>query len=146
MVATLRWNRDNAPQQLESGADPSRWPADRRLEYACAGHPPALLVDAVPGTVQPLKAKGVPIGLVPQVKYESAVTAVPPNARLYLLSDGTYEVEKPDGGMLTVEDLAQFMRRAPAGAADLDDWWKYLQQLHGSPALEDDYSIVRFQF
>lgn len=120
-------------------------PADRRLEYACAGHPPALLIDAL-GTLQPLKTKGVPIGFVPQVKYESRVTTIPLNARLYLLSDGTYEVEKPGGGMLSVADLAQFMSRSSLSASDLDEWWKYLLQLHGDPLLEDDYSIVRFHF
>lgn len=143
----------NETYQMESASDLyfTLWygvyrPADRLLEYACAGHPPALLIDAGQTTVQQLKTKGVPIGLVPQVQYECAVTAVPPNARLYLLSDGTYEVEKPDGEMLRVEDLAHFMRCAPASTSDLDDWWQYLLQLHGGPALEDDYSIVRFHF
>jgi hypothetical protein len=48
--------------------------------------------------------------------------------------------------MLTVADLAQFMSRPSLGASDLDEWLKYLQQLHGGALLEDDYSIVRFHF
>jgi sigma-B regulation protein RsbU (phosphoserine phosphatase) len=92
-------------------------PADRQLEYACAGHPPALLIDAIPS-----------------------------DTVLYLVSDGTYEVEKPGGGMLNVNDLAQFLSRSTAGASDLDEWWKYLVQVRGGTALEDDYSLVRFHF
>lgn len=143
----------NETYQMESGGDLyfTLWygvyrPADRQLEYACAGHPPALLIDAELGTVQPLKVKGVPIGLVPRVEYECGRTPVPRNSRLYLLSDGTYEVEKPDGGMVTVEELAQFMRSSSPGAADLDEWWRYLVRLRGGLALDDDFSIVRFEF
>jgi sigma-B regulation protein RsbU (phosphoserine phosphatase) len=121
-------------------------PADRQLEFACAGHPPALLIDGPTHTVRNLKVKGVPIGFLPQIKYESSTMTIPPNARLYLLSDGTYEIEKPDGGMLSVDDLAQFLRHSSAGAADLDEWWERLLKLHGGVALEDDYSIVRFHF
>lgn len=64
----------------------------------------------------------MPIGLAPQVEYECARMTIAPNARLYRLSDGAYEVEKPDGGMLTIEELAQFMRRSSLGALDLDEW------------------------
>ncbi len=143
----------NETYQMDTGTDLyfTLWygvyhPADRRLEYSCAGHPPALLIDPELGTVQFLKAKGVPIGFLPQVKYECRTITIPCNARLYLLSDGTYEVDKPGGGMLTVEDLAQFMNRSSLGAADLDEWWKYLLQLQGGALLQDDYSIVRFHF
>jgi serine phosphatase RsbU (regulator of sigma subunit) len=143
----------NDTYQMQTGSDLyfTLWygvyrPADRQLEYACAGHPPALLIDADLGAVHLLKAKGVPIGFVPQVKYDSRVTTIPRNARLYLISDGTYEVEKPDGRMLSVAELAQFMSRPSLGTSDLDEWFKYLLQLHGGALLEDDYSIVRFHF
>ena len=143
----------NETYQMESGSDLyfTLWygvyrPADRKLEYACAGHPPALLIDADQGAVQPLKVKGVPIGLVPDAEYECGRTIVQRSSRLYLFSDGTFEVEKPDGQILTVGDLAQFMSRSSQGASDLDDWWRHVLQLHGGSALDDDFSIVRFQF
>jgi serine phosphatase RsbU (regulator of sigma subunit) len=143
----------NETYQMQSGSDLyfTLWygvyrPTDRQLEYACAGHPPALLIDADHGAVQPLKVKGVPIGLIPEVEYACGRTTIPRNSRLYLLSDGTFEVEKPDGEMLTVAELAQFMSRSSHGASDLDEWWRHLLRLHGGPVLDDDFSIVRFQF
>ena len=143
----------NDTYQMQGGSDLyfTLWygvyrPSDRQLEYACAGHPPALLISAPPGDVQLLKTKGLPIGLVPNVEYECGRTAIALNARLYLLSDGTYEIEKPDGGMLTVGELAQFMHGSSHGASDLDEWLSHLRQLQGSAALQDDYSIVRFNF
>jgi hypothetical protein len=48
--------------------------------------------------------------------------------------------------MLTVDDLARFLSRSSQGASDLDEWWRYLLQLQGGPALADDFSIVRFEF
>ena len=62
-------------------------PPTRRLEYGCAGHPPAVLMGSSPQDVQLLKGKGVAIGLKPGVAYACETVIVPENTRLYLFSD-----------------------------------------------------------
>jgi len=122
-------------------------PATRRLDYGCAGHPPAVLMEAGTQSVQLLKAKGLPIGLKPDVAYACESVIVPGDSRLYLFSDGAYEVEGPDGTMMRSEDLIHFLKHPGMdGQSDLDRLFQHLVQMRGANALEDDFSIVRFMF
>jgi sigma-B regulation protein RsbU (phosphoserine phosphatase) len=122
-------------------------PPTRRLDYGCAGHPPAVLMGAGPQDVQLLKAKGVAIGLKPGVAYASETVIVPENTRLYLFSDGAFEVQRSDGTMMRLEEMLDLMKRpALDGQSDLDLLLQHLVQIRGDDALEDDLSIVRFAF
>jgi serine phosphatase RsbU (regulator of sigma subunit) len=122
-------------------------PATRRLDYGCAGHPPAVLVDAGMQSVQLLKAKGLPIGLMPDTAYACETLIVPSSTRLYLFSDGAFEVQRPDGTMMKFEELLHFMNRPGIdGQSDLDLLFQHLVQVRGDDTLEDDFSIVRFTF
>jgi serine phosphatase RsbU (regulator of sigma subunit) len=121
-------------------------PATRALQYGCAGHPAALLIHSDGDSVQHLKVKGVPIGLSEAVVYECGSATIPHGSRLYLLSDGTFEVHRTDGTLLAFQELVEFLRQHPAGGSDLDAWLQYLLQLRGAPTLDDDFSIVRFDF
>jgi serine phosphatase RsbU (regulator of sigma subunit) len=123
----------------------------RRLDYGCAGHPPAVLMGAGlgadPQDVTLLKAKGVAIGLKPGAAYSCETIIVPENKRLYLFSDGAFEVERQDGTMMSLDDLIDFMNRpAVDGQSDLDLLLQHLLEIRGAGALEDDLSIVRFAF
>ena len=121
-------------------------PATRRLDYGCAGHPPAVLVDAGAQGAQLLKAKGLPIGLMPDIAYGCERVIVPPDTRLYLFSDGAYEVQRPDGTMMRYEELLQLISDPGAHKSDLDRVFQDLLRMRGDAVLEDDFSIVRFKF
>jgi sigma-B regulation protein RsbU (phosphoserine phosphatase) len=121
-------------------------PATRTLEYGCAGHPAALLMAPDGAAVTPLKTKGVAIGLAEGVIYERGQVTVPTGSRLYLISDGTFEVQKPDGTLLASRELTEFLRQARPGSLEMDDWLEHLRQLRGAPVLEDDFSMARFDF
>ena len=122
-------------------------PPTRRLDYGCAGHPPAILVNAAAPGVQSLKASGGPIGLMPGTAYARETVIVPSDTRLYLFSDGAFEVERQDGTMMKYEELLHFMNRPVGdGESDLDRLLQHLVKVRGNDALEDDFSIVRFSF
>jgi serine phosphatase RsbU (regulator of sigma subunit) len=122
-------------------------PATRRLDYCCAGHPPAVLMDAGTQRVQLLKAKGPPIGLKLSAAYARETVIVPADSRLYLFSDGAYEVESPDGTVMGFDDLVHFLKHPRTdGQSDLDLLFQHLIQMRGANALDDDFSIVRFMF
>jgi sigma-B regulation protein RsbU (phosphoserine phosphatase) len=121
-------------------------PGSRRLDYGCAGHPPAALVDAAQ-CVQLLKGKGPAIGLAPGAAFPRETVIVPDNSRFYLFSDGAFEVQRPDGTMSRLEDLVDFLSRHDTdGTFALDLLFQHLVQLRGNDALEDDFSIVRCTF
>jgi serine phosphatase RsbU (regulator of sigma subunit) len=118
----------------------------RRLRHASAGHPPALLVgDSLP--VTPLNSTNFFIGAFPKVDYEAAQIDIPPNSRLYLFSDGVYEVDRPDGTMWSFEQLQDFLSRQLAeSGGEIDALYKILQEMHSSDVLDDDFSLLRVDF
>jgi len=122
-------------------------PASRRLDYGCAGHPPAVLAEMGTKRFELLKAKGVPIGLVPDAVYHRETIVLPRDHLLYLLSDGAFEVERADGSLLTFKNFLDIMGDLAAdGGLDLDRLYDHLVALRGGEKLEDDFSIMRFAF
>jgi len=118
----------------------------RRLKYASAGHPPALLFGDSQAATQ-LLSRNFFIGGFPQVDYEAAETDVPANARLYLFSDGVYEVDRPDGTMWSFEELQDYLSRPVAeSGAEIEALYKTLQEMHAGDVLEDDFSLLRVDF
>jgi serine phosphatase RsbU (regulator of sigma subunit) len=122
-------------------------PGSRRLQYGCAGHPPAILVDPGTQSAQLLRAKGIPVGMMPSTAYACETVSVPQNSRLYLFSDGAFEVERPNGNIMGFEELLNFINRpAMQQESDLDLLLQHLRQVTDAAALGDDCSIVRFIF
>lgn len=96
--------------------------------------------------MQLLKTKGVAVGLVELVRYESERIYVARGSRLYLVSDGAFELEKPDGTLLDFAELVDFLRRPTPNPVDLDAWFHCLLRLRGASNLDDDFSMARFDF
>ena len=125
-------------------------PATRLLTFAGGGHPPSVLVRpgrSVAECTELLAGKGPLIGVMPAGNWRSRAIEVDQGSRLYVVSDGTFEVRRPDGGMMTFEELVEFIGAAPqAEGSDLDSLLAHLLELQGTDSLDDDFSIVRFDF
>jgi sigma-B regulation protein RsbU (phosphoserine phosphatase) len=84
-------------------------PTNRTLSYGSAGHPPALLIGPE-GEGSELRTPCLPIGVLPDVAYESARVRLAPGARLFIFTDGAYEIRKaPTGEMGTLEDFLELL-------------------------------------
>jgi serine phosphatase RsbU (regulator of sigma subunit) len=118
-------------------------PQARRLRYASAGHPPALLVHAADAAaaVRTLPARGPALGMLPVAKYRCEETTLPAPARLFVFSDGTFEIGRPDGTMLEAEVFERVLADGD-GASVLDDLLAFARRTHGADTLEDDFSIL----
>jgi sigma-B regulation protein RsbU (phosphoserine phosphatase) len=118
-----------------------------RMRYASAGHPPPILVRGASGhrgTVQALPGEGVPLGMLPNARYAAEECALVAPARLFLFSDGVYEITSPDGSMLERAAFEEALARSVAeGKSDLDDLLRFAREARGSTTLEDDFSIIR---
>jgi sigma-B regulation protein RsbU (phosphoserine phosphatase) len=67
--------------------------------------------------------------------------------RLYVFSDGVYEVEKPDGTMWSFDELQDYLSSPPADpGAEIEGLYKALQELHSGETLDDDFSLLRLDF
>lgn len=86
--------------------------ANRQLLYASAGHPPAVLISNPPGQaheVTPLKTAGLPVGMLPDIQYHWQRCHIPPNSRLYLFSDGVYEIKQKDNTIMGLDDFVEIL-------------------------------------
>ena len=118
---------------------------DRSLVYANAGHPPGLLFDR--GSVSQLGGTGMMVGVMPDVQFLSKRVSVPPESRLYLYSDGAYEVTLPQGDMLLVEGLqAIFARVAGADGPQTAEVLRLIREAQGNTAFKDDVSLLEVAF
>jgi sigma-B regulation protein RsbU (phosphoserine phosphatase) len=118
----------------------------RRLRFASGGHPPALLFGDRQSPTQ-LMTRNFFIGGFPNADFAVAEVDVPANSRLYVFSDGVYEVDKPDGTMWDIQDLQDYLGRPVAeSGSEIEALYKTLQQMHARDVLDDDFSLVRVDF
>jgi phosphoserine phosphatase RsbU/P len=124
--------------------------ACRRLVYAGAGHPPALLFtgpDAASARLAKLDSKGPMVGVWPDCSFESATADLDPFAQLYLYSDGVFEVTRPTGPMWQFDDFVQYVAAQPRSEAGFPDrLLAYVRDLHGGETLADDFSLLEVKF
>jgi sigma-B regulation protein RsbU (phosphoserine phosphatase) len=117
------------------------------LTYAGAGHPPPLLFEGVAEAPAQLAGGGPMIGAMPWPEFETASRRVPAGSRLYLYSDGVHEIHKADGGEWPFDEFVAFMARPRrSDAAISDELLAHVRDLHGTPVLDDDFSMVEVRF
>ncbi len=119
-------------------------PSTRRIRFAAGGHPPAIMV-APDGSTSVLSAKGPVIGAMPGIKFNAAEAEIPPGARIFVFSDGAYEIQQHDGSMMAHDDLRALLARAPSGNATM--WvMEQLRSINSQPVFDDDVSLVELCF
>jgi phosphoserine phosphatase RsbU/P len=117
----------------------------RQLFYSGGGHPPALLfegLDKSKAIMKPLASDGPLIGMVPGLPFDTQTVELVADAKLFLFSDGVFEIEQTDGEMWKYDEFLEFMRNSTSGEPLMDRLLGHVQQLHGSNQLGDDFSIV----
>lgn len=117
----------------------------RRLRFASGGHPPALLFTDG-GAVQSLMTQNFFIGGLPGMQYEESEIDLADEARLYIFSDGAYEVAGPDGAIWTLEEMGDYMASQKNEEKEIEKLYAFLQSRGSKPVLDDDFSMIRIDF
>jgi sigma-B regulation protein RsbU (phosphoserine phosphatase) len=124
--------------------------ATRSIRHASGGHPAALLLKPDQnGTdlVEHLRCPGMLVGAMPAVSYKSDTTHVPENSRLFVFSDGAYEIARPDHTRLDFDDdFVPYLLRNGRGANVPQDVLNWAHSVHGSETLADDFSFIAIDF
>jgi serine phosphatase RsbU (regulator of sigma subunit)/anti-sigma regulatory factor (Ser/Thr protein kinase) len=116
------------------------------ISFACGGHPPAVLIDP-DGTIRHLAAKGAVLGAFPNPSYETASASVLPGSRLYLFSDGAYEIERPGSAMMTPGEFSSILRdTAVTGASRLEAVVAEVRRQQNKNDFADDFSLLELRF
>lgn len=84
----------------------------------------------------------MPIGTFPETEYYNAVCQVPPASKIYIFSDGVYEIEQPDGKMWSLNSFIDLLTKSNQEFMDLDQILTAIQTTTHSPAFTDDCSLL----
>lgn len=115
----------------------------RTLRFSSAGHPPAIVIG--PGaTIERLRTQAAPIGSFPEMTYAVGTAVVPPAARLYLLSDGAYEITRSDGSLMTFDEFVDLLaaRAEPTGRERIAAVVAAVRAAQGRAHFDDDLSLL----
>jgi serine phosphatase RsbU (regulator of sigma subunit)/anti-sigma regulatory factor (Ser/Thr protein kinase) len=82
-------------------------PATGKLVYANAGHPPPYQRSSE--QVIELRARGMPLGLIPEMEYEEMETTLAPGDSVFFYSDGLVEAHNPREDMFGFPLLRQVL-------------------------------------
>jgi len=118
-----------------------------RVSLVQAGHPhPAILRQD--GQVEFLGDGGLPIGLVPDARYERIEAQLHPGDRLFLMSDGITECPSPTGEELGEAGLTRLLSRYEQldDSALLEALIWDLSEHFGGDDFPDDVSGILFRF
>jgi serine phosphatase RsbU (regulator of sigma subunit)/anti-sigma regulatory factor (Ser/Thr protein kinase) len=119
-------------------------PESGLLRFANAGHdvPYVKTVDGV----EELRARGMPLGLMPGMKYEEKEAVLAPGESVLLHSDGIVEAHDPDREMFGFPRLKQTVADAPGGQQLIDRVLRDLTSFTGRGSeQEDDITMVTLE-
>lgn len=120
--------------------------SSRELSYASGGHPPAILVSA-DGTSRRLTTNGFIIGGMSPMSFKKASVQIAPGSKLYVFSDGVYEVEKPDGHTMSLDEFAAELPAPPLpGLSKVESMMRFSKDAQGRESFEDDFSLCEIIF
>ncbi len=118
----------------------------RRLRWSGGGHPPALLLSSG-GQRQLLDSEGPLIGAVEGLEFPAGEVPVPADGRLYVYSDGAFEISRKDGSMWP---FPQFLDTLAGGGGGheppMETLLSRIRELSGRDDFHDDFSMVELVF
>lgn len=119
----------------------------RELVYSTGGHPPATLIHGdSPEEMEceMLKTHGTMIGALDGAKYENGSTIVKEFNHLYVYSDGTFEIIRPDDTMMSFSDFTKLLRNKVDGHyPEIPDLLRIISEIKGDNTFDDDFSLMK---
>lgn len=118
-----------------------------QLTYASAAHPPAFMMTGDSHEqveLVELTTGNMAIGFMEDNAFKQASLNLKKFNKLYVYSDGVYEIEKPDGEMVTLAEFTELIRKlSDFKQPQVEDVLKTMRALQGNDAsFEDDFSFV----
>ena len=119
-------------------------PVSGQVEFANAGHDVPYVRTS--GGVQELRARGMPLGLMPGMDYEEMRFQFEPGDCALLHSDGLAEAHAPDREMFGFPRVSALVGKGPSGEALIDLCLTELGNFTGAEhEQEDDITLVSLQ-
>lgn len=114
------------------------------LDYAGAGHPPAIVLPPNGSDPVRLRSGSMPIGVLQDAAFESSSCSVAPGSTVLVYSDGAFELSLPGGRRWTLGDFVDLCAQtAQSPDWTLDDLIDQLRNRSDNGDFDDDCTLVR---
>jgi sigma-B regulation protein RsbU (phosphoserine phosphatase) len=120
-------------------------PSNRRLTYACAGHPPPLAKSSTTDGILCLDGVGsCPLGINADETFEEATVYVRPGDTVLLYTDGITEAQNLRGDMFSEQQLRLALRKCRDGptATTVDHLERLVARYRQGQAPRDDQTLL----
>lgn len=121
----------------------------RELVYGTGGHHAAILIEPDAENYIELKSDGMLIGGMRGMNFDSGSYTIKPGSKLYIFSDGVFEVElaeNPDE-MWQMEDFFEILTEAShPETADVERLLAHVRKVQGTDIFNDDFSLLQLVF
>ena len=119
----------------------------RNLSFASAGHHPAYLLANGKRDMTALRTHNPAVGIMPDRPFAGGEVPVPPKSRLYLFSDGVFEIVTAQGKRWEIDDFLPLLREPDqAGMAEPQRLYQAVHAIARRGPLEDDHSMLAVTF
>lgn len=115
----------------------------RKLTWCGGGHPSGLLLRGTGGAPIELESNNPGVGMFEWDEFEQHEIDIPANSRLFLYSDGAFEIHKQDGGTWTYREFVHFVSQTDDAEDNvMDRLIRHVRNMKGGNVLDDDFSIM----
>ncbi len=126
-------------------------PSEGTIRFSSAGSPPAVLLNEKTGQKDPipLKTDGTAIGIRDDGIYETKEREIRAGDRLYLFSDGAFEIQDKEGEVMKLDSFIDLLAAATQKEREtcrLDCILERLKDSGGGERFEDDLSLLEIRF
>jgi phosphoserine phosphatase RsbU/P len=122
----------------------------RDITYACGGHPPAILFSGnnrESSRSLRLKVPGPAVGALPDATFDTGRAQLEPFSQLYLFSDGVYELVKPDGTVLSLDEFVDHLNtRTRDSQSGPQSTVAFAETVQRTKTFADDLSLLELRF
>jgi pSer/pThr/pTyr-binding forkhead associated (FHA) protein len=119
----------------------------RMLKFCAAGHHAAYLASPEDPDPAPLWLRSPAIGMLPSARWAVGAMEMPAQARLYVFSDGCFEIALADGSYWTQEGLRRVIKQPPEpGVPESQRIFQVVRAAARPGPLDDDFSMLVMTF
>lgn len=120
---------------------------EKTLTYASGGHPAALLFDESGHLQMELSVSNPPIGVIRNMVYKEKSVALNHGAKLYLFSDGVYEITTGNGEQWIWDNFVEMLGSClNKGLSGPDSIYQEIKTIASAEVFEDDFSMLLLTF
>jgi serine phosphatase RsbU (regulator of sigma subunit) len=119
----------------------------RTLRFCVGGHHASYLLSPGGGEPVALTARGPAIGMLPSGRWAVETVAIAAGSRLYIFSDGAFEIIGADGREWDIEDLRAIVAGpSEGGVPEAERTWRRVREAVRPGPLDDDFSVLVVTF